>query len=500
MPTAPFICLWFDEPGHVAMLDRRALPTPRSVSGRRCPPGWRIVETTQPAATGSTQDGATVIAWPPFYPMDLPLTVGPGEAPVQLRVFDFSPADHVSDRLCNVSRFRLDPSLSVGTANGWWVVPLLDFEDPWNPGLFGAAVEISRHAFLEDSRDISVEDIVAEALAVIPDMAIAERCLVAPTADDRVGPCALVNRQRLHSEPIVDIVMEGRPDGFLQPVVTLYAAPGSTLDDAATGIRCGVLRRNGGAFDMDDMAWSRIPQDAYVPRAQRMVVTLPEPVFHGDVIAIASHGGRFSLAPSLGSKDVIETWGTARVAFFVRREETVSAAAQDQWLSRSDGLQSLRASVASSDDTTTIDHVFRSMKWYLADSLKKAGIATSYLLPHHLGVSARAKLARQLEDAQATDLAHLAYAAADPRRMEELLRAGQPFDQPWRHQPNGVDDAVLTRCIAEIADLAGALQHEIGDEIYSVLEDYAALQAVINASTRSAATDEIRRLVEATDD
>jgi hypothetical protein len=482
---ADFICAWFAPEREILLVDTRSQP---SDDAR----GWRIVAGTTPGSVHQGQrpqaPNTTLCAWPPFQPLDLPLLIGPSDLS-DVHIFDFSPSSSSSHTIAAKTEFSLDSSLTLAQAQAWWVLPCQDFDQAWKNGMFGQPIRIGRHALNLEEGSASTSAIIGHAREIAPATALAAEYLISPMTEGRVGPAVLDQYVPSTQGPLVDVVLEPRLDGTSQPLIKLYAPPGSAIDDVVGSLRCFIVRRNAAAFDLPDLAHSWIPPQGAARLPDSVLISFPVPIFHGDVIGLMGRGRIFTLASHLtGDVSVpIESWGSWNVLLLVRREDNFSSAVEDPVLVASGLLERVQAAAGSLVTETTTDRLLLSARRQLESVLKRIGIATSYLLDPNLGARARAELADMLSGARTTHLEHLSFAVAAPSRMRRLLVERQPVDHPWRQLARPLDEEVLIECIADIADIDAGGGHIISPVVREVLNHPLAIQAVLNVITRPGA-------------
>jgi hypothetical protein len=131
-----------------------------------------------------------------------------------------------------------------------------------------------------------------------------------------------------------------------------------------------------------------------------------------------------------------------------------------------------------------------SLKSQLKRHLMRTAIATSYLMDRDLAIRARAELSDILLDDRVVHLEHVAYAAASPQRLEQLITNPQPLDSPLLTGMDSINESVVAACIAHIAGFDDRDGTGRGKTLLrDVLRDPLAVRAVLDVASRSAAID-----------
>jgi hypothetical protein len=208
------------------------------------------------------------------------------------------------------------------------------------------------------------------------------------------------------------------------------------------------------------------------------------------VIGIVGRGATLAIAPQMGlqAAQSIEQLNLCEVALFVRQEDRVALAIDDPALTASGRLDDLRAALAGLTADMTVDRFVWSLKSRLGLELMRAGVATSYLIDDRLAARARAELANLLPDNRSVHLEHLAYFAASPERMENLLGDIRPLDEPLLEFRFGDVESLVNDCLMNVAQVGEVSR---GDRRYRVLHvalrDRLAVQALLNVTSRASA-------------
>jgi hypothetical protein len=490
MQAAEFICVWFVEQHHLMLVDRRSLPSTAELDAEG--PGWRIVACNNSANAGSTQSAAgttQLCVWPPLSPHDLPLLIGPGDGLTAIEIFDLSPSVNARTNPDHSIAFDLDPALTIPRADGWWVLPCRDPEDPLESAVFGEAACIGRHVFAADPVPALIEEIIVQLTAVTPKTVPAGGYLIIPVTGTRVGPAVFAQYKPSEPEVTVDIALRPGSADTLQPVIEMKTANGTPLNDVTQSFHYCVFRRNAGYFDLPDFGYSRPNPSRDSRLHDQFDYPLPEPVLHGDVVGIVCRGVPLTLSPRLGAgiARAIESAGPLQIALLVRREDGFTPAAEDPALVLSGRLQDLREKIVATTADMTVDCLLRSLKARLTRHLMRTAVATSYLIDDRLAARARAELTDLLLGDRVVHLEHITYAACSPARLERLVGARRPLDEPLRQSVHRIEGPALTACIAEVAEFDGAARGNEDPRLLALLSHRVAIRAVLDVATRAPA-------------